>query len=198
MHIGDRHQRVMTICLLGYLLPVEHFVHSLDTTHYQTALTSLSILVYLFVVAPSTTQSPIHIFQSLLMHGSFLIATHSSDTHTYTWHKNMSCLHTYVYFGTHCIIRASFCSTNERAEAAAATAFTTASKAKFVVVKSGFSLLLILDEGRSKILHIAYLYTIYLLLIYLSIANVLYLVVWHYCISGMTSLKLSSLPYSHI
>ena len=81
----------------------------------------------------------------------------------------MSCLHTYVYFGTHCIIRASFCSTNERAEAAAATAFTTASKAKFVVVKSGFSLLLILDEGRSKILHIAYLYTIYLLLIYRNI-----------------------------
>ena len=61
-------------------------------------------------------------------------------------------------------------------EADSATAFTTASKAKFVVVKSGFSLLLILDEGRSKILHIAYLYTIYLLLIYLSIANVLYLV----------------------
>ena len=60
-------------------------------------------------------------------------------------------------------------------EADSATAFTTASKAKFVVVKSGFSLLLILDEGRSKILHIAYLYTIYLLLIYLSIANVLYL-----------------------
>ena len=83
-------------------------------------------------------------------------------------------------------------------EADSTRAFTTASKAKFVVVKSGFSLLLILDEGRSKILHIAYLYTIYLLLIYLSIANVLYLVVWHYCISGMTSLKLSSLPYSHI
>ena len=54
-------------------------------------------------------------------------------------------------------------------EADSTRAFTTASKAKFVVVKSGFSLLLILDEGRSKILHIAYLYTIYLLLIYRNI-----------------------------
>ena len=83
MHIGDRHQRVMTICLLGYLLPTPSRTFCAFSRHY-TLPDSFDLAQYIsiFVVAPLNNS------KSYTYISKFINAWKLSNCHTQQWHTH--------------------------------------------------------------------------------------------------------------